>query len=137
MAAATEQRIALIERFVRARKAAQKDPVTMVELCVGLLKEPLLEDAIRSGDCLAMLVRKLPSPFLRAQFCVCSPRWLPRTPACQVEHYHAAGNLKEAFTYLREMEDRSVTDPMPRSLARSLATRASPFRATAASAQTA
>jgi len=73
MAAATEQRIALIERFVRARKAAQKDPVTMVELCVGLLKEPLLEDAIRSGDCLAMLVRNIPSPFLRALFCVLTP----------------------------------------------------------------
>ena len=28
----------------------------MVEICVHLLQEPLLEDAIRSGDCLAMLV---------------------------------------------------------------------------------
>ena len=51
-----------------------------MEICVGLLKEPLLEDAIRSGDCLAMLV----------------------------EYYHGSGNMKEAFVYVREMESRNI-----------------------------
>ena len=75
-----EQRIGLIERFVLARKAMQRDPETMVELCVALLAEPMLEDAIRTGDCLAMLV----------------------------DYYHAQGNLREAFTYVREMEQRNI-----------------------------
>ena len=51
-----------------------------MEICVSLLKEPLLEDAIRSGDCLAMLV----------------------------EYYHGVGNMKEAFVYVREMESRNI-----------------------------
>jgi hypothetical protein len=52
----------------------------MVDICKSLLKEPMLEDAIRAGDCLAMLV----------------------------EHYHAAGRMEDAYEHLRDMESRSI-----------------------------
>jgi hypothetical protein len=52
----------------------------MVDICKSLLKEPMLEDAIRAGDCLAMLV----------------------------EHYHGAGRMEDAYEHLRDMESRSI-----------------------------
>ena len=39
MAASIEHRIALIEKFVQARRAAKKDPGTMVAICTALLQE--------------------------------------------------------------------------------------------------
>ena len=51
-----------------------------MDICKSLLKEPMLEDAIRAGDCLAMLV----------------------------EHYHGAGRMEDAYEHLRDMESRSI-----------------------------
>eukprot|EP00605_Chrysophyceae_sp_TOSAG23-4_P001489 GSChrysophyteH1.ASY1.ANO1.1626.1 assembled CDS len=80
MASRFEQRISLIERFVQVRRMAQKDPDTMVTVCEGLLQEPLLDEAIRTGDCLAMLV----------------------------EHYHSRGKMREASACLRDFENRRI-----------------------------
>lgn len=52
----------------------------MVDICKSLLKDPMLEDAIRAGDCLAMLV----------------------------EHYHGIGRMQDAYEHLRDMESRSI-----------------------------
>ena len=84
MASHTERRIAMIEKFVQARKLAAKDPDTMVAICEALLQEPNLEDAVRSGDCLAMLV----------------------------EHFFSRGKLREAYGFIQEMERRKVP-PQP------------------------
>ena len=51
-----------------------------MDICKSLLKEPMLEDAIRAGDCLAMLV----------------------------EHYHGAGRMEDAYEHLRDMESRNI-----------------------------
>ena len=52
----------------------------MVEICQSLLKEPLLEDVIRAGDCLVMLV----------------------------VYFHGAGRMYEAYVHLQDMEVRSI-----------------------------
>ena len=52
----------------------------MVQICQSLLKESLLEDAIRAGDCLAMLV----------------------------EYFHGAGRMQEAYVHLQDMEARNI-----------------------------
>jgi intraflagellar transport protein 140 len=44
MAGSFEKRIAMIEKFVQARKAAKKDPATMVAICDELLADPQLEE---------------------------------------------------------------------------------------------
>ena len=80
MASRIEQRIGLIERFVQVRRMAQKDPDTMVAICEGLLQEPLLEEAIRAGDCLAMLV----------------------------EHFYSRGKMREAYACLKDFETRRI-----------------------------
>jgi intraflagellar transport protein 140 len=80
MSDSIEKRIMLVEKFVQARRAAQREPDTMVAICEALLQEPLLEEAIRAGDCLAMLV----------------------------EHFHSKGRMREAYTYLQEMEERKI-----------------------------
>jgi intraflagellar transport protein 140 len=80
MTNAIEKRIMLIEKFVQARRASKKEPETMVAICEALLHEPLLEDAVRSGDCFAMLI----------------------------EYYHQKGKLREAYTYLQDMEERRI-----------------------------
>lgn len=51
-----------------------------MDICKSLLREPMVEDAIRAGDCLAMLV----------------------------EHYHGAGRMEDAYEHLRDMESRSI-----------------------------
>ncbi|KAJ1408062.1 hypothetical protein B484DRAFT_403632, partial [Ochromonadaceae sp. CCMP2298] len=79
MAAALERRIMIIEKFVTA-KSPKTDPASMVAICLALLQEQSLEEAIRAGDCLAMLV----------------------------EHYHASKNYSEAYTHLQEMEARRI-----------------------------
>ena len=84
MALNTERRIGMIEKFVQARRAAAKDPDTMVIICEGLLREPHLEEAIRAGDCLAMLI----------------------------EHFHARNKLREAYGCIQEMEQRKIP-PQP------------------------
>ena len=52
----------------------------MVQICQSLLKEPMLEEAIRAGDCLAMLV----------------------------EYFHGTGRMQEAYTHLQDMESRNI-----------------------------
>jgi hypothetical protein len=51
-----------------------------VSICEKLLLEPMLEEAVRAGDCLAMLV----------------------------EHFHDAGDLRGAYRYIQEMEGRGI-----------------------------
>jgi hypothetical protein len=80
MASSIERRIMLIEKFVQAKRASKKDPTTMVAICQALLQEASLEEAIRAGDCLAMLV----------------------------EYYHGAKQMNEAYNYLQEMESRRI-----------------------------
>ena len=80
MLARFEQRISIIEKFVQARGAQEKDPDAMVNMCEDLLREPLLEEAIRAGDCLAMLT----------------------------EHYHGRGKMREAYACIREFENRNI-----------------------------
>merc|ERR1711871_1514876 len=76
MAQEMQSRIALIERFIQARKASKKEPMVMVSICDGLLKESNLEDAIRVGDCLAMLV----------------------------EFHYSNGNMQDAYNYMKDMK---------------------------------
>lgn len=80
LAVVLDDRIVLISKFVEARKLAQKDPSMMVNICQELLEEPRVEEAIRIGDCLAMLV----------------------------EFFHAAGKMKEAYGYMKQMTDRNI-----------------------------
>ncbi len=80
MLARFEQRISIIEKFVQARRLQEKDPEAMVNTCEALLQEPLLEEAIRAGDCLAMLT----------------------------EHYHGRGKMREAYACIREFENRNI-----------------------------
>ena len=51
-----------------------------MQICLSLLKEPMLEEAIRAGDCLAMLV----------------------------EYFHGTGRMQEAYTHLKDMESRNI-----------------------------
>lgn len=83
MAGSIERRIMLIEKFVQAKRAMKKEPQTMVAICQALLQDPNLEEAIRAGDCLAMLV----------------------------EYHYANKQMNEAYQYLQEMETRRIQLP--------------------------
>lgn len=52
----------------------------MVQICESLLNEPQLDAAIRVGDCLAMLV----------------------------EHFYTDGDMKKAYKYMCDMQDRRI-----------------------------
>jgi hypothetical protein len=52
----------------------------MLTICEGLLQEPMVEEAIRVGDCLAMMV----------------------------EFYHGRGKMRDAFSCLKEFEHRRL-----------------------------
>ena len=80
LAMVLDERIQIIAKFVDARRLAKKDPSEMVNICQELLHEPRLEDAIRIGDCLAMLV----------------------------EFFHANGKMREAFGYMKQMTDKNI-----------------------------
>ena len=80
MTTSIDMRILLIEKFVQARRAAQREPDTMVAICEALLQEPMLEEAIRAGDCLAMLI----------------------------DYFHSKGRMREAYAYIQEMEERRI-----------------------------
>lgn len=80
LAHSIEKRIGLTEKFVQARRVAKSDPDSMVAICETLLQDPIIEEAIRSGDCYAMLV----------------------------EYFHSRGMYKEAYQYLQEMEDKKI-----------------------------
>lgn len=51
-----QQRIALVDRFVQARKLVREDPQEMVRICQELLDMPDIEAAVRAGDVFAALV---------------------------------------------------------------------------------
>jgi intraflagellar transport protein 140 len=80
LALVLDDRINMISKFVEARRSAKRDPSAMVNICQELLAEPKVEEAIRVGDCLAMLV----------------------------EFFHAAGRMKEAYNYMKQMTDRNI-----------------------------
>ncbi len=80
MLASLEKRISLIEKFVQARRLTQSEPDTVVSICETLLQDPLLEEAVRAGDCLAMLI----------------------------ENFHSRGRMREAYAYLQEMDERRI-----------------------------
>lgn len=76
-----EKRILLIEKFIQARRCAvQGEGDTMVAICESLLQEPLLEEAVRSGDCLSMLI----------------------------EYFYSKGKMRDAYTYIQEMDSRRI-----------------------------
>lgn len=80
-----EKRIAVIERFVQARMFANKDPERMIDICEDLLHNvPHLEEAVRVGDCLAMLI----------------------------EFFHNKNDFARADKYLQEMLSRNI-QPQP------------------------
>lgn len=80
LAIVLDERIQIISKFVDARRFVKKDPSEMVNICQELLREPRVEDAVRIGDLLAMLV----------------------------EYYHSEGHLREAYTYMKQMTDRNI-----------------------------
>ena len=80
-----EKRIDIIDKFVQARKCADTDTERMVDICDDLLHNvPNLEEAVRVGDCLAMLI----------------------------EHFHGKNQHQVADKYLREMLKRNI-QPQP------------------------
>lgn len=79
MASFLEKRILLISKFVEA-KASRRDPGKMVAICEALLQDPMVEDAIRAGDCYALLI----------------------------EHSYSTGNYQDAYQYMKEMKERNI-----------------------------
>jgi intraflagellar transport protein 140 len=76
-----DKRIVLTEKFIHGRDAIASDKADLgISILQELLNEPLVEEAVRSGDCYAMIV----------------------------EHLYQAGAMKDAFNYLLEMEDRRI-----------------------------
>jgi hypothetical protein len=75
-----EGRIALTEKFVEARNLAAKRPEDMIRMCEELLREAHLEEAVRAGDVLAVLI----------------------------EHCYASRDLKEAYRHVQSMEARGI-----------------------------
>jgi intraflagellar transport protein 140 len=80
MSVMIDERIGLISKFIEARKALKRDPDRMVDACTELLDNPRLEDGVRAGDVLAMLV----------------------------EYFHSVGRLKEAYKYMNQMTQRNI-----------------------------
>lgn len=79
MATFIEKRILLISKFVEA-KASRRDPGKMVAICEALLQDPMIEDAIRSGDCYALLI----------------------------EHSYSVGNYQDSYQYIKEMKEKNI-----------------------------
>jgi len=80
LAKAIQKRLLLIEKYIEAKSAAKRDVSTMIAICEALLQDPTVDEAIRIGDCYALLV----------------------------EHYYRVGNMQDAYHYIREMEERSI-----------------------------
>jgi intraflagellar transport protein 140 len=79
-----DKRVMLIEKFVEARNVLKSQPQTSIAISEALLQDPQIEEAIRIGDLLGMLI----------------------------EHFYHENNMQEAYHYLREMEDRKI-QPFP------------------------
>ncbi len=58
----------------------KKNPQHMVDICENLLKEAHIEEAIRIGDCLALLI----------------------------DYFHSRGDMKRAYEYIEEMRLRHI-----------------------------
>jgi intraflagellar transport protein 140 len=79
-----EKRVLLIEKFIEAKSCMRNDPQTMIAICEALLQDPQIEEAIRIGDLLGMLI----------------------------EFFYQQNSMQDAYHYLREMEDRKI-QPFP------------------------
>ncbi len=75
------ERIATIEKFVRAREAfGSGDTNTMVTLCDQLINQPGADEAIRLGDVFAQLV----------------------------EFFNSARQFQQAYTYIEKMRKKNI-----------------------------
>ncbi|KAG8506365.1 Intraflagellar transport protein 140, partial [Galemys pyrenaicus] len=73
-----QSKMALVKRFIQARRVYPEDPEESVRQCELLLEEPGLDGAVRAGDVLGLLVR----------------------------HHLQAGDFRTAHKYLEEMRRR-------------------------------
>lgn len=80
MAEHMEDRIALIVKFIEAKSFGKKESDQMISICRALLNESHIEEALRAGDVIALLV----------------------------EHYHSIGEMNEAYKCIEQLEDRRI-----------------------------
>ncbi|ELW67792.1 Intraflagellar transport protein 140 like protein [Tupaia chinensis] len=73
-----QSKMALVKRFIQARRTYTEDPQESVRQCQLLLEEPDLDGTVRSGDVFSLVV----------------------------EHYLQAGEFQTAYKYLEEMRKR-------------------------------
>lgn len=73
-----EKRILLVEKFIEAKSNQKNNPHLTITISEALLQDPNIEDAIRIGDCLSVLI----------------------------ETFYDRGNYAEAYHYLKELQDR-------------------------------
>lgn len=84
LASAMERRIMLTNKFVEAKEAkGGRDPGKLVAICEALLQDPSVEEAVRIGDCYALLI----------------------------EHFVSANDMQEAYHYLQEMQNTRRIQP--------------------------
>jgi intraflagellar transport protein 140 len=72
-----EKRTLIIEKFIEA-KTAKGNPTLTITVCEALLQDPMVEEAIRIGDCLSLLI----------------------------ETFYRRNNFAEAYHYLKELQER-------------------------------
>lgn len=73
-----DKRIMIVEKFIEAKSHKDNNDI-VITICEALLQDPLVEDAIRIGDCLSLLIDT---------FCT-------------------QGNYAEAYHYLKELQQRN------------------------------
>ena len=69
-----------MERFVLARRSIKSDPQESEQICLKLLDSKDIENAIRVGDCFALLI----------------------------EYYHSVSRMDEAFDLMERMKARRI-----------------------------
>jgi intraflagellar transport protein 140 len=72
-----ERKVLIVEKFLEAKNQKNNANLT-ITICEALLQDPNVEEAIRIGDCLSLLIETL----------------------------HNKGNYAEAYHYLKELQDR-------------------------------
>ena len=75
-----QQRVYVMERFVLARRSIKNDPQESEQICLKLLDSKDAENAIRVGDCFALLI----------------------------EYYHSVGRMDEAYDLMERMKARRI-----------------------------
>jgi len=75
-----QQRVYVMERFVLARRSIKTDPQESEGICLKLLDSKETENAIRVGDCFALLI----------------------------EYYHSVSRMEEAFDLMERMKSRRI-----------------------------